>query len=306
VIFHQATKLIKSVADKLPPRLEELPRPWSRSQREKDIQAEARRAAAGAAQSGGLSQREGGEVNELALFAQKQVGSSATPWNMTLKRVGISKGGQMTKEGMRSDALPLKLYTPLVPITHAAAVPTSPVLVGSAAGSTTTTTTTTALDDSSSSSDRTSVIGVRPSTTDGSYARNGTSLAVTADNPSPRPTEVSTTVSPSDATASPGSRECTEQPHPDKLHHADDRFRLYRPHSRLRDRRKDSARLVLLDAKFEKFTRRPSTSSALAIPLRNAEAPFEGTEEEYDTCRILATTAAELESRKTVRQYPGS
>ena len=53
-----------------------------------------------------------------------------------------------------------------------------------------------------------------------------------------------------------------------------------RPLSQVGQRRQNSARAVGLDATFLRYTKRPSTASALMIPIRTPDAPLDGTEEE--------------------------
>ena len=62
-----------------------------------------------------------------------------------------------------------------------------------------------------------------------------------------------------------------------------------RPVSKLQERRLNSAAKVILDAKFDMFTARPSTSSALGLSRRTALAPLQGTPEEYSMARYLTT-----------------
>lgn len=69
-----------------------------------------------------------------------------------------------------------------------------------------------------------------------------------------------------------------------------------RPVSQLQERRLNSANRVKLDGKFTAFTRRPSTSSSLLIPVRSVNAPLLNTEEEKSILRILTLSDTELAS----------
>ena len=62
-----------------------------------------------------------------------------------------------------------------------------------------------------------------------------------------------------------------------------------RPTTRLQSRRQARARQVGLDAKFELYTKRPCTSSAMFISRRSDNAPLKGTEEENDMNRFFST-----------------
>lgn len=67
----------------------------------------------------------------------------------------------------------------------------------------------------------------------------------------------------------------------------------------LKERRQKLAQLVILDGKFNQFTKRPATSSAMLLPLRHAVAPYEGTEEEGNTRRILSSQGKDFDMVKT-------
>ena len=56
--------------------------------------------------------------------------------------------------------------------------------------------------------------------------------------------------------------------------------------------------MILMDAKFNHFTKRPCTASAMLVPLRTGNAPLENTEEEYNTIRLLSMTDAEATARQ--------
>merc|ERR1711991_697667 len=60
-----------------------------------------------------------------------------------------------------------------------------------------------------------------------------------------------------------------------------------RPVSVINQRRFDAAAAVKLDAKFQKFTMRPCTSSALFVPVRSLLAPLRNTEEEFAPYRVF-------------------
>lgn len=62
-----------------------------------------------------------------------------------------------------------------------------------------------------------------------------------------------------------------------------------RPRSKLQQRRLHTASKMALDAKFDKFTTRPSTSSSLGHSRRTALAPLQGTPEEFSLVRYLTT-----------------
>lgn len=66
-----------------------------------------------------------------------------------------------------------------------------------------------------------------------------------------------------------------------------------RPLSQLRGRRKQVVNLVSLDAKFYSFTKRPATSSAIFLPLRKPSAPMDGTEEQDNIVRMIASQGQE-------------
>jgi hypothetical protein len=68
---------------------------------------------------------------------------------------------------------------------------------------------------------------------------------------------------------------------------------IERPLSQLRGRRRQVVDLVSLDAKFYSFTKRPSTSSAIFLPLRKPSAPMDGTEEEGNIVRMIASQGQE-------------
>lgn len=72
-----------------------------------------------------------------------------------------------------------------------------------------------------------------------------------------------------------------------------------RPMSSTQERRLHVAKVVGLDGKFNKFTKRPSTQSAILLPLRSAVAPYEGTEEEGNVRRILSSQGKEYDLVKT-------
>ena len=73
-----------------------------------------------------------------------------------------------------------------------------------------------------------------------------------------------------------------------------------RPKSGTMLRRLHSAQVVKLDGKFTKFTRRPATQSVMFLSLRTPDAPYEGTEEEGNTRRILSCQGPEFEAAATV------
>lgn len=62
-----------------------------------------------------------------------------------------------------------------------------------------------------------------------------------------------------------------------------------RPVSKLQERRLNAATKMALDAKFDKFTSRPCTSSSLGHSRRTALAPLQGTPEEHSMIRYLTT-----------------
>ena len=83
-----------------------------------------------------------------------------------------------------------------------------------------------------------------------------------------------------------------------------------RPDSRqLHDRRVRSARAVGLDAKFQFFTTRPSSASALFLPIRTPSCPEYGTEEQGNIIRMIVSQGPDHEaaakSRKTNITFPG-
>jgi len=83
-----------------------------------------------------------------------------------------------------------------------------------------------------------------------------------------------------------------------------------RPDSRqLQSRRIRSARAVGLDAKFQFFTTRPSSASAMFIPLRTPNCPEYGTEEQGNIVRMIVSQGPEHEAaakaRKTNFTFPG-
>lgn len=76
-----------------------------------------------------------------------------------------------------------------------------------------------------------------------------------------------------------------------------------RPLSAVQQRRMHSARLVALDAKFLRFTRRPATSSALFLSQRSPTAPLDGTEEQASIMRHITSQGKEydlVEKNRTV------
>lgn len=76
-----------------------------------------------------------------------------------------------------------------------------------------------------------------------------------------------------------------------------------RPLSAVQQRRIHSARLVALDAKFFRFTRRPATSSALFLSQRTPTAPLDGTEEQKSIMRHITSQGKEydlVEKNRTV------
>jgi hypothetical protein len=57
----------------------------------------------------------------------------------------------------------------------------------------------------------------------------------------------------------------------------------------------NAARIVALDARFFRFTKRPATASALFIPLRTAVAPLDGTPEQKSIIRHITSQGKEYE-----------
>ena len=68
-------------------------------------------------------------------------------------------------------------------------------------------------------------------------------------------------------------------------------------------RRISSARAVGLDATFYRYTKRPSTSSALGISLRHPAAPVDGTEEETSILRQITDQGKEYDMIRKSRGY---
>jgi len=85
------------------------------------------------------------------------------------------------------------------------------------------------------------------------------------------------------------------------LDEIDDFMQRSRPRTScgLKERRMKLAQLVILDGKFNQFTKRPATSSAMLLPLRHAVAPYEGTEEEGNTRRILSSQGKDFDMVNT-------
>ena len=71
-----------------------------------------------------------------------------------------------------------------------------------------------------------------------------------------------------------------------------------RPVSQSRARALNVGQKLLMDAKFNHFTKRPCLASAMLVPLRTANAPLENTEEEFSTVRLLSMTEAEMNARQ--------
>ena len=71
-----------------------------------------------------------------------------------------------------------------------------------------------------------------------------------------------------------------------------------RPISVINQRRFDAAAAIKLDAKFQKFTRRPCTSSSLFVPVRTLLAPLRNTEEEFAPYRVFTLSDSELKAIK--------
>ena len=70
---------------------------------------------------------------------------------------------------------------------------------------------------------------------------------------------------------------------------------VQRPVSAVQQRRIHSARLVALDAKFFRFTKRPATSSAMFLSLRSPTAPLDGTEEQKSIMRHITSQGKEYD-----------
>lgn len=68
-----------------------------------------------------------------------------------------------------------------------------------------------------------------------------------------------------------------------------------RPMSAIQLRHVNAARIVALDARFFRFTKRPATASALFIPLRTAVAPLDGTPEQKSIIRHITSQGKEYE-----------
>lgn len=68
-----------------------------------------------------------------------------------------------------------------------------------------------------------------------------------------------------------------------------------RPMSAIQMRHDRAAKIVALDAKFFRFTRRPATASAMFISLRTPTAPLEGTPEEKSIMRHITSQGKEYE-----------
>jgi hypothetical protein len=76
-----------------------------------------------------------------------------------------------------------------------------------------------------------------------------------------------------------------------------------RPDSRqLQTRRIQTARAVGLDAKFQFFTTRPSSASALGLPIRDPKCPEYGTEEQGDIMRMIVSQGPEHEAAAKARK----
>jgi hypothetical protein len=76
---------------------------------------------------------------------------------------------------------------------------------------------------------------------------------------------------------------------------------IRRPNSQLGHRRIGSAQKIALDARFLRYTKRPSTSSALFVSLRTPDAPLDGTEEERYENRILSDQGKEYDQVREMR-----
>ena len=74
-----------------------------------------------------------------------------------------------------------------------------------------------------------------------------------------------------------------------------------RPLTPMQARRQHGAYLVSLDAKFNNYTKRPCTASAIMVSLRTGIAPLDLTEEENSAQRLLSITDEEREARKPDR-----
>ena len=74
-----------------------------------------------------------------------------------------------------------------------------------------------------------------------------------------------------------------------------------RPLTPMQARRQHGAYLMSLDAKFNNYTKRPCTASAIMVSLRTGVAPLDLTEEENSTQRLLSITDEEREARKPDR-----
>jgi hypothetical protein len=76
-----------------------------------------------------------------------------------------------------------------------------------------------------------------------------------------------------------------------------------RPDSRqLQARRIQTARAVGLDAKFQFFTTRPSSASALGLPIRDPKCPEYGTEEQGNIIRMIVSQGPEHEAAAKARK----
>ena len=71
--------------------------------------------------------------------------------------------------------------------------------------------------------------------------------------------------------------------------------KLIRPGSKVGQRRLDSAGAILMDATFQRYTRRPSTASAILLSVRTPQAPLDGTEEEANPLRYITDQGKEYE-----------